>query len=279
MAQKVAKKWILDDAVDGAKIKLLNAQAMRARNAANAADINVLKLNASDQLELMSELKLSPSIGVLALADISLTGSNRMVNFPGNDGKVSGLATPSSNQDAANKAYVDSQVAAIKPSLEFQDSVISQVTAPPGSPSTGDRYLVIATATGAFTGQENKIAQYNGSGWTFHVPTTGTFVSVDDVANALFYYGGSSWTQKSLGSTPKKERITLSPTDVSNGYVDLLYKALTDSVLAWVSGLMQDEGSGLDFTTSVVAGVTRITFEAGYTPVSGDVWTFAYSHF
>lgn len=50
MAQ-IKKKGIENDAVDGAKLKLLNNQSLRGRNALDSADINLFKLNASDVLE------------------------------------------------------------------------------------------------------------------------------------------------------------------------------------------------------------------------------------
>lgn len=53
----------------------------------------------------------------------------------------------------------------------FRDfgAVIDRLATPPGSPSDGDAYLVIATATGAWLSKENKIAKYSSttSVWTF----------------------------------------------------------------------------------------------------------------
>lgn len=50
MAQ-IQKKFIASNAVDGAKIRLDNNQNLKARNAANSADVNILKVNASDRIE------------------------------------------------------------------------------------------------------------------------------------------------------------------------------------------------------------------------------------
>ena len=66
-----------------------------------------------------------------------------------------------------DKKYVDDQITSVVNGIEWQDSVISRTATPPGSPVTGDRYLVIATATGAFAGQEDKIVEWNGSSWVF----------------------------------------------------------------------------------------------------------------
>jgi hypothetical protein len=51
-----------------------------------------------------------------------------------------------------------------------QTEVTSRLTTPPGSPAEGDRHLIIATATGAWAGQEDKIAEWDGASWVFTTP-------------------------------------------------------------------------------------------------------------
>jgi hypothetical protein len=62
---------------------------------------------------------------------------------------------------------------------------------PPASPANGDRYLVVATATGAWTGQEGKIAAYY-DGWIFITPKEGFSMWVDDEDTRLDF-NGSNW--------------------------------------------------------------------------------------
>lgn len=77
----------------------------------------------------------------------------------------------------------------------WQDPVLDKdLTAPPGGESEGDRYIVAATATGAWIGHENKIAEYNGSGWDFYTPTDGWRIDVVD-EDALYRYSGSAWEE------------------------------------------------------------------------------------
>lgn len=59
MAQ-IQKKFIADDAVDGSKIRLDNAQELRARNAADSADVNILEVDASDRI-VFASVPQSPS--------------------------------------------------------------------------------------------------------------------------------------------------------------------------------------------------------------------------
>jgi len=80
----------------------------------------------------------------------------------------------------------------------------------------------------------------------------------------------------------KKEKFTLSSTDISNGYVDLGFEARENSIRAFVGRLAIHEGVGEDYTVSVVGGVTRVTFVGNMvTPseeqlTAGDVLHFSY---
>lgn len=47
------------------------------------------------------------------------------------------------------------------------------LTAPPGAPAEGDRYIVAAAPTGAWAGQAGKIAIYQDGGWSFLTPREG----------------------------------------------------------------------------------------------------------
>ena len=96
-----------------------------------------------------------------------------------------------------DKKYVDD----VATGHEHQDSAIDRLATPPGSPTTGDRYLVIATATGLWAGQEDDIAEWDGTQWVFYTPVTGWQLSVDDETDGIYYYGGSAWTKKFYEST------------------------------------------------------------------------------
>lgn len=82
------------------------------------------------------------------------------------------------------------------------------------------------------------------------------------------------------GSTvlPIRQTIVLTPTDILNQYVDLSYEYVTDSVFIGVNNRV-NLYEGLDFSCSVVGGVTRITFEGpsasgGGEPLSSDQTLF-----
>jgi hypothetical protein len=66
------------------------------------------------------------------------------------------------------------------------------LTTPPGSPAQGDTYLVAATATGTWTGQDNKIAIYFGTSWYYIVASEGMIAWIAD-EDVMLVHNGSSW--------------------------------------------------------------------------------------
>lgn len=106
-----------------------------------------------------------------------------------NSTKIINCANPTAGQDVATKDYVDAYIQG----LEWQELVLDKdLTDPPGGESTGDRYIVAAVAGGAWTGHEDDIAEYNGSGWDFFTPVEGWAVWVDD-ENILYVFDGANW--------------------------------------------------------------------------------------
>lgn len=77
-------------------------------------------------------------------------------------------------------------------------SVLDILNTPPGSPTSGDIYLVGTSPTGAFTSNANKIATYDGASWNFSSATTGDLLNnVDENSSGdvgVYQYSGSSWS-------------------------------------------------------------------------------------
>lgn len=67
------------------------------------------------------------------------------------------------------------------------------LTAPPGSPAAGDCYIPVATATGAWVGQEGKCAVYTGSLWVFYTPAIGWVAYIED-EQVLSAYKAGGWS-------------------------------------------------------------------------------------
>lgn len=108
--------------------------------------------------------------------------------------KITSLPTPTTGSEPATKEFVESLVQG----LDWQESVLGELDTPPGTPATGDRYLVIATATGDWVGHEKDIAEWDGSVWVFTTPNTGFAVWIEDVGSQKVY-NGTNWV--SFGTT------------------------------------------------------------------------------
>jgi len=63
---------------------------------------------------------------------------------------------------------------------------------PPGSPAAGDRYIVAATAPGAWAGWEGSVAFWDGTAWARLVPVAGWRAWVAD-EGVLALHDGSDW--------------------------------------------------------------------------------------
>lgn len=102
---------------------------------------------------------------------------------------------------AALKDYVDSLVQG----LDWQQSVLGKLTDPPGSPTEGDRHIVLATATGDWAGHEDDIAEWNGASWVFTPPNEGFSLRVEDT-DTQEVFNGTAWV--TFGSTVNHQNLT-----------------------------------------------------------------------
>jgi hypothetical protein len=108
------------------------------------------------------------------------------INFNNNTGI--NVPTPTAGNHIANKEYVDNFV----DGLSWQPPVINTLSTPPGSPDTGDRYIVGESPTGAWEGREDDIAEWDGDEWIFFTPEQGwaTFVINE---NEIHVFNGTEW--------------------------------------------------------------------------------------
>lgn len=110
-------------------------------------------------------------------------------------GVIKYTSHPTFNADTqlVDKQYVDS----LAQGLDWQDSVISKSYNDPSTISgttLGDRYIIGTTASGAWAGNENNIAEYNGSGWDVISSNEGFASWVED-EDIIYVYNGSSWVK------------------------------------------------------------------------------------
>lgn len=102
--------------------------------------------------------------------------------------------------DLAPRVAVDDGVvfAGIAVALVDRLSVLDRdLTAPPGSPADGDRYIVASGATGEWSGWDLNVALWTDGAWLRLPPRIGWRAWVED-EGLLLVYDGAGW----LGTTP-----------------------------------------------------------------------------
>lgn len=117
--------------------------------------------------------------GTRALTSNLDAGGNRLTNIA--DGQAA--------TDGVSKGQLDAALQG----LDWQESVLDRdLTAPPGAPATGDRYIVAAVGSGTWLGQDNNIAEWDGAQWVFTAPNEGYTLTVED-EDRIVIWTGATW--------------------------------------------------------------------------------------
>lgn len=107
------------------------------------------------------------------------------------------LALPYMEAAQAQKHVTHNEALALLDALVMLSVSTRNVTSPPATATEGDRVLVGAGATGAFSGKSGQIAAFLANGWSFLVPQTGwrVYVASDSL---MLIYDGSHWIDAGL---------------------------------------------------------------------------------
>lgn len=348
---QIQRKFIADNAVNGAKMRLDNNEMLRARNAANSADVPLLKLTAADIFEIQRqpraeaaipmpsdakdyvtvefvqnyiEQKLDPkeAADLLADANIPLTGATPLTV----DGvevtdsmRVALIGQTDPVENGPYIAEVDGGSYTLTRAPDFNES--DEVTKGAYFPIVGgteyagyevilttEDPIVLDTTPLTFVAYPSTLALVGGD----MIAKTGNIFSVDlaplsglestnpgNVNGQLRVKTDTAALEKdqttrrdpvSGAVVAKKQRkfaATLTPTDITNQYLDLPDVAEQDSVRLAVAGA-GDQFEGDDFTVNYTGGTgskTRVTFAGGLATagvsalVSGDKVTIYYRSF
>lgn len=71
-------------------------------------------------------------------------------------------------------------------------AISAALTAPPGSPTEGDTYIIGSGATGAWAGKDLNVTYYSSGAWVFVVPREG-WLSWNKATDTLLVWNGSAW--------------------------------------------------------------------------------------
>lgn len=149
------------------------------------------------------------------------------------------LALPLLQPGQAQKEITHNQALARLDALVCTGLENDALTTPPPAPAEGAAYLVAGPASGAWAGQEGKIASWTSAGWSFIAPFAGLVAWVRS-RGAFGYHDGSQWRggqwpveELRVGGVPVVRARTAAIADPSGGtVVDAQARAALTAVLA-----------------------------------------------
>lgn len=305
---QIQKKFIKDAAVDGVKLLFLNDQTMKARNAADSADVSLMKLDTSDVLKLLKLPRVDAALAAPSddkdLATKEYVDGEITDNVTNQLGVALGIAT----LDASGK--IPSSQLTVE-AFEYKGSWSALANSPSladGVGNTGDVYHVSAAGSqdlgsGSISFVVGDKVVYNGSIWekwdltdavssvngeTGAVTLTSGDIGMDvsvqgqtDVQAVLEELDSLIQAVEAASVEFVQEKFILAAGDITNGYVDLAELAIPASINAYVDRLAIHATD--DYTLSTVGGVTRITFAGSLITVgqeklsAGDVVRVKYA--
>lgn len=127
------------------------------------------------------------------------------------------------------------------------------LSAPPGSPVEGARYLVAASPTGSWSGHTGAIAAWQDGAWAFHTPRQGWTAWVADEA-MLIAFNGSSWVD--VGASASVPLLGI------NGTADTTNRLVVKSA----ASLFDNVGNGHQhkINKAVAADTASLLFQTGF---------------
>ncbi len=184
----------------------------------------------------------------------------------------------------ANEAFAQLEAFAFSTSIKDRD-----LTAPPGSPANGDRYLIAGSPTGAWSGQAGKLTVYINGAWKFYTAREGMEMWVED-ENKKFRYDGSAWQEVALVKVLTRSFSVLNPTTSENLSLGYFTNAATIRRIVavargtspsrtWTLRKASDRSAagtevvtGGTATTNTTTGQVITTFNSASIPAGNFLW-------
>lgn len=136
------------------------------------------------------------------------------------------------------------------------------LTAPPGSPADGDRYIVDTSATGAWSGHDGEIAFYMSTEWLFIGVLEGMTFWIED-ENILLVWNGSSFDEVAVfasGNPTESIIVAVSDetTDLETGTAKLTFRMPYAFTLTAVRASVTDAPTGAALQVDINEGGASI---------------------
>jgi hypothetical protein len=150
------------------------------------------------------------------------------------------LALPYIDGAQAQKHVTHNEALRILDALVQLAVLDKDLSAPPGSPRDGERWIVAASPTGAWAGHAGHIAAWQDGAWAFHVPKPGWIAFVRD-ESALYFWDGSAWVSvmSAITALQNLARLGVGTTaDAMNPFAAKLNNAL------WSAKYVAEGGDG-----------------------------------
>jgi hypothetical protein len=144
--------------------------------------------------------------------------------------------------------------------------VTDRATTPPGSPTDGNTYLIIATATGDWAGKENQLALYVGTDWHYVTPIKGTRAYVQD--ENLWYLYNAAATEWRAGDQSLIIAASDETTDLTTGNGKVTFRMPYPFGIAAVRASVATAPTGAALQVDINEGgvsilSTKLTIDAG----------------
>lgn len=113
-------------------------------------------------------------------------------------------------------------------------SIVSSISTPPVTPNDGDKYRVVATATGSWLGLEDSLQEWNSNinAWLSHTPREGDEIFDNNTSVKLRYQGGT-WVADNLFSDTEQAKLSgiedNATADQTSGEIKTLYESNADT--------------------------------------------------
>ena len=103
------------------------------------------------------------------------------------------MALPLMAADQAQKHVTHNEALLVVDMMTNLSVLNKTLTAPPGSPTDGDRHIIAAAATGDWVGLDNSVALRINGAWFYRTPHNG-LIAWDDDVSSHFKFSAGVWS-------------------------------------------------------------------------------------